>query len=246
MRGLLIPIFLSAAWAFAQPAPPAFDAASIKPSEEPNGNSSGISTKPGRMEARNVTLRRCIRGAYNLPEVQVVGGPKWVDDLRFNIDAKAPGPAGDDELMLMLQTLLAERFQLKLHRETRQLNGYALEVAKSGLRVKPLDQGGECSDSANTGGALSRITEKSCSIAIFARKLAECLHLPVADATGIAGAFNITIEWTPDELRAKAGDAAVGPSLDDVLQREIGLKLQTRKVPTAIIVIDSAELPTAN
>lgn len=223
----------------------AFDAASIKPSEAPNGNSSGVNTKPGRLEARNVTLRRCIRGAYNVPEAQVVGGPKWVDDLRYNIDAKAPGPAGDDDLMLMLQSLLAERFQLKIHRETRPMNGYALVVAKTGLKLQPVQSDGECNEDANTGGTVSKITSKNCGMPALAAKLAECLHLPVADATGIPGRYTTTLEWSPDELRAKS-DSAAAPSLDEALQATMGLKLEARKVPTQMIVIDSAVPASGN
>lgn len=217
----------------------AFDAASIKLSDAPNGSSSGITTKPGFISARNVTLRRCIRGAYNLPEAQVVGGPKWIDDLRYNIDAKAIGPAGDDDLMLMLQTLMADRFHLKLHRETRQINGYALVVAKTGFKAKPLAEEGECSESANTGGTVSRIDSKSCSIGALSAKLAEALHLPVADATGIQGQFSFRVEWYRD-------DSSDGPALGTVLNDQLGLKLEARKVPTPMIVIDSAEPATAN
>jgi uncharacterized protein (TIGR03435 family) len=246
MRSLtLTAIFFQAAWAFAQLAP-AFDAASVKLSDAPNGDSSGVNTKPGRMEARNVTLRRLIRGAYNLPEAQVFGGPPWVSEVRYNIDAKANGPAGDDDLMLMLQSLLAERFQLKIHRETRQLNGYALVIGKSGFKGERAPDAGECSGNANTGGAVSHITATSCPVSEVARKLAECLHQPVADATGIAGLFNFSLDWSPDDIRAKAADAAAAPSLDDVLNRKFGLKLEARKVPMAVIVIDSATPASAN
>jgi uncharacterized protein (TIGR03435 family) len=227
-------------------AQPAFDAASIKPSEEASGSSSGIATKPGRIEARNVTLRRCIRGAYDLPEAQIIGGPKWVDDVRYNIDAKASGPAGDHELMQMLQTLLAERFQLKIHLETRRLNGYALAVAKFGFRGKPLTESGDCNATASTGGPLSTITSRSCPMTNFASKLAECLHAPVLDTTGIDGKFDITLQWAPEEVRAKAGDAAAGLSLDDALLKTAGLRLTAQKVPIQIVIIDSAVPASGN
>ena len=79
----------------------------------------GIFESKGRISAKNVTLKRCVRGAYDLPEPQIIGGPKWVDQDRYYIEAKATVPAGDHELMLMLQTLLADRFKLVLHREQR-------------------------------------------------------------------------------------------------------------------------------
>src|SRR5436305_1120310 len=92
---------------FAQPAvsPSAFEVASIKRSEDPPGSVSGIFENRGRIDAKNVTLKRCVRGAYNIPEPQIVGGPKWVGEDRYYIEAKAAVPASDRELMLMLQTL---------------------------------------------------------------------------------------------------------------------------------------------
>jgi len=92
--------------------PPAFEVASIKPSEDPPGSVSGIFEDTGRINAKNVTLKRCVRGAYNIPEPQIMGGPKWVDQDRYYIEAKAAVPASDHELMLMLQTLLADRLRI--------------------------------------------------------------------------------------------------------------------------------------
>src|SRR6266446_6344177 len=111
---------------FAQqaPIPSAFEVASIKPSPDAPGSLSGIFESKGRISAKNVTLKRCVRGAYNVPEPQIMGGPKWVDQDRYYIEAKAAVPAGDHELMLMLQTLLADRFKLALHREQRAILGY--------------------------------------------------------------------------------------------------------------------------
>src|SRR5258708_5088808 len=85
-----------------------FDAASIKPSDAPNGNSSGIDTDNGLLRAHNVTLKRCITGAYGLPEAQILGGPKWIDDLRYEIVAKTSERSGEHGLMDMLQDLLAD------------------------------------------------------------------------------------------------------------------------------------------
>ena len=93
-----------------------FEVASIKPSQAPHGSASGIPSVPGRIMGHNVTLRRCIRGAYDIPETLIVGGPKWVDEDRYDIEAKAAGPAGNHDLMLMLQSLLEERLHLVVHR----------------------------------------------------------------------------------------------------------------------------------
>src|SRR5215813_10904565 len=99
-----------------------FDVASVKPSLAESGNS-GITTHRGMLKAENVTLKRCIIGAYGIGPNQVVGGPAWLDSDRFEIDARATADVNSDStLMLMLQDLLADRFQLKLHRETKAVN----------------------------------------------------------------------------------------------------------------------------
>ena len=249
MKQLLLAagILLQAARAFGQAAPaPAFEAASIKPSQDPPGSSSGITTTKGRISARNVTLKRCVRGAYGVEEPHILGGPKWLDEARYNIEARAAGPAGDRELMTMLQSLLAERFKLAFHRETRALPGYALVLGKGGLRAKPSapDAG------SRTSSRWGSIEASGCTMAQLALKLSEVLHLPVADFTAVPGEFDFKLEWTSDNMQAPAPDAvpdaASGPSLFAALQEQLGLKLESRKVPADVLVIDHAEKPSEN
>jgi uncharacterized protein (TIGR03435 family) len=224
---------LFAAAAFGQAGAPEFDAASIKLSTAPPGSWSGIPTDTGRIAARNVTLKRCIRGAYDIPESRIVGGPRWADEDRFDIDAKAPGPADDHELMAMLQQLLAERFKLAIHRETRPLPGYALVVGKKGIAAKPSAPDERSSSSASRHS----IDATGCSMGCLAMKLSEVLHTPVADATGMDKRFDFKLEWTPDELQSQVFAA---------IEEQLGLKLEGRKVSTEVIVIDSAEKPSEN
>ncbi len=207
--------------------------ASIKPATAAPGSSSGIGSDIGRITGRNVTLKRCMRGAYGIPEAQIFGGPKWVDEDRYDIDAKAPGPAGDHAMMAMFQQLLAERFQLVVHRETRPLPGYALVVGKKGITAKRSDAAGPSSSTATRHS----IEGGACSMGCLATKLAEVLHAPVTDSTGLEGGFNFKLEWTPDEMQT-----AVAPALEE----QLGLKLEARKVPTEVLVIDRAEKATAN
>jgi uncharacterized protein (TIGR03435 family) len=244
MRPAVMAILLPLAGALAQTAAPSFDAASIKSSTAQPGTSSGITTKPGRISARNVTLKRCVRGAFNIPEAQVVGGPPWVEEVRFDIEAKAAGPAGDGELMLMLRALLAERFQLQVHKEIRPLAGYALVVGKGGISAKVSAPDAE-SRTVSTRGAMDAT---GCSMRQLAMKLSEAIHAPVADATGVEGPFDFGLKWVPDDLQARtpATDAASGPSIFAALQEQLGLKLEPRKVPTEVLVIDRVQKPTAN
>jgi uncharacterized protein (TIGR03435 family) len=231
MRALTV--FLLAGAGFAQTAPPAFDVASIKLSTTAPAAGSGIDTDTGKIHAHYVTLKRCIRGAYDIPEARIFGGPKWVDEERYDIDAKAPGPADGPELMAMLQQLLAERFRLTFHRETRPLPGYAVVVGKKGLTAKPSLPNGP--NDANS--SRHSIDAVGCSMACLAMKLSEVLHVPVADATGVDGRFDFTLQWTPDDLQT-----GVGPALEE----QLGLKLEGRKVPAEVIVIDRAEKATLN
>jgi uncharacterized protein (TIGR03435 family) len=254
-RGLLAAlILLQGTRAFGQGTPaPAFEAASIKPSTAEPGSSSGIPTKKGSISARNVTLKRCIRGAYDVQESQIVGGPKWAGEDRYDIDAKAAGPAGDHELMAMLQSLLSERFKLAFHRETRGLPGYALVVGKSGLKAKRSQRGAGC----RSNSSREAIDAEACGMRQLAQKLSEVIHLPVADLTGIEGEFDFQLKWTPDDMRAqppssgdKPGTALVdlanGPSVFPALQEQLGLRLEPRRVPTEVLVIDHAEKASEN
>jgi uncharacterized protein (TIGR03435 family) len=230
MEILIVALFTAAA-VFAQTAP-AFDAASIKLSTAPPGSASEIREDTGRIAGRNVTLKRCIRGAYDIPESRIVGGPKWADEERYDIDAKSAGPAGGHELMAMLQQLLAERFKLVIHRETRALSGYALVVGRKGIAAKPSAPG----ERSSTAATRHSIDATGCNMACLAMKLSEVMHAPVSDMTGIDGAFDFKLEWTPDELQT-----GVFAALE-----ELGLKLEGRKVPTEVIVIDSVAKPSEN
>jgi uncharacterized protein (TIGR03435 family) len=239
-------IVLQTARAFGQAVPAAFEAASIKPSQAESGSSSGITTRKGSIRAQNVTLKRCIRGAYDVQESQITAGPKWAGEDRYDIDAKSAGPAGDHELMAMLQTLLSERFKLAFHRETRELPGYALVTGKGGLKAKRSQPDAE----SRTNSSRIAIDAEACSMRQLAQKLSEVIHLPIADLTGVAGAFDFQLKWTPEDMQAKPPSGAVdltnGPSIFAAVQEQLGLKLEPRKVPTELLVIDHADKPTEN
>jgi uncharacterized protein (TIGR03435 family) len=232
--------------------PSAFEVASIKPSLDPPGSVVGIFESKGRISAKNVTLKRCVRGAYDVPEPQIIGGPRWADQDRYDVEAKATVPAGDHELMLMLQTLLADRFKLVFHREQRAIPGYRLVMGKGGLKAQV-----SAPDRGSVGRSQrGRIEAEGCTMAQLALKLAEVLRQPVLDATRVAGKFDLKLEWTPDDMQAKPPSAEqrsgnvpesdAGPSIFAALQEQLGLKLESSKVPAEVLVIDSAEKPSAN
>ncbi len=222
-------------------AAPSFEAASIKPSS-PDATSSGVDTDTGLLRIQNQPLRGLIRIAYGVNDAQVTGGPKWVEADRFDIAGKADGPAGGPALLEMLQTLLADRFKLVFHREQRTVTGYALTVAKGGVKMQASDSQGSSSN-----GGRGRIDAKGYHMSQLAERLTRLLHAPVEDATGTTAGFDFSLRFTPEEM-AVAGAAKddSAPTIFTALQEQLGLKLEARKVQMEVIVIDSAEKPSEN
>jgi len=217
-----------------------FEAATIKPSNDPPGSPSGIAESAGRIVARHVTLRRCVRGAYNVPESQVLGGPKWADLDRYSIEATAGSPAGSRELMLMLQSLLAERFKLVVHREFRIVSGYRLVLAKRGLKAPA-----SAPDRVSAGRSTrSRIDCEGCTMTQLSFKLSEVLHWPVVDMTDVAGRFDVRVDWKSEGADSNPVDYST--SIFAALQEQAGLKLESGRVSAEVLVIDSAEKPSEN
>jgi len=239
-------VFLTAP-VWAQPAP-AFDAASIKPNKSNDGNSSWH-TRTGSIDMRNVSLRDLIEAAFHVKRYQISGGPGWMESDRFDVVARAPGPASDKELMAMLQTLLADRFQLAFHKESKLFPGYALVVAKKGFKLTAVeDVGGHSTNSQSDNKRVHLAVQRS-SMPRLAEWLANRLRAPVEDETGIPGVFNFELEWAPENPQAQKPEAELaetGPSLFTALQEQLGLRLEGRKVPAEVLVIDRAELPSEN
>ncbi|MBI4904368.1 MAG: TIGR03435 family protein [Acidobacteria bacterium] len=221
-----------------------FEAASIKPSNAGADSASGMKTGNGRLHAVNVTLKRCIVGAYGVGPGQVIGGPSWMDTERFEIIATTEQPVGDQVLMVMLRGLLAERFQLAIHRENRQLKGYVLRVAEKGLRLVKGD-GGNYKSNRTRGSMVAA----NMSMDHLAEMLSRQLGVPVVNRTSVEGAFSFTLRWTPDSAGAGRPPEAggfEGPSLFTALQEQLGLRLQGQRVPVDVVVVDRAERPSEN
>jgi uncharacterized protein (TIGR03435 family) len=221
-----------------------FDVASIKPSNAPPG-SSGIDSDKGFLRAYNVTLKHCISVAYALPEAQISGGPKWMDELRFDITAKTEHQPAGVSTVSMLQGLMADRFHLALHRQTETVSGYSLAIAKGGIKATLSDPEARSS----TNSSRTRIDAKGCLMSRLAAKLAATLSMPVIDETQETRKFDFSLQWVPDEVTSKAApgsDAANGPSIFTAVQEQLGLKLEARKVPVDFIVVDHLDPPSEN
>jgi uncharacterized protein (TIGR03435 family) len=235
MKLLLWGLLLTVAFASAA----TFEAATIRINQT-DSRADRESHSGDRLEMTNVTLRMLVRFAYQVPDPQIAGGPKWMDTTRFDIVAKADHPADGAEFRGMLRPLLTDRFQLKIHHETRTLAGYAIRVATRGMAARPGDQSGHCGTSTNAG----YIDAKACTIAELTTRLASILQRPVTDLTNDSRKYDFVLRWTPDNMQA--GGAAEGISLFAALQEQVGVKLESQKAPVDVLVIDRAELPSQN
>jgi uncharacterized protein (TIGR03435 family) len=235
MKKLLVLSMLLAAFAcLAGAQKPAFEAASIKPNRSLSGVSS-MNPTPGRVSMENVSLKKLIMTAYDVPEDRdyAFAGPEWLGTQRFDVEATFPPTTTTPAMREMLQTLLAERFQLALHRESRELAMLALVPAKNGLKLHAVEAG-----PAKTAFRPGRLEAEKTSMEHLADLLGRHEKMRVVDATGLKGVFDFTLGWSPDE--AAAGDGAE-PSLFTALQEQLGLRLERRKGPVEVLVVDHAE-----
>ncbi len=235
------------------PTPPTFDVATVKPNRTGKGGGN-FAASPGMLTIRNLPLRRIIGAAYNIAEYQI-SGPHWLEQERFDIVAKTDGSVtGEDEMLPLLQPLLAERFHLAMHRETKQLPAYVLTVGTNGPKFEAAEAGGtglRFKKANKSGGA--RIHSTHLTMPEFAEILSRRLGHPVLDRTGLAGAYRVTLEWAAENKATKPGKTGKAepdtdrPSIFTALHDQMGLRLQARKAPVDIFVIDHIEkTPTAN
>jgi bla regulator protein blaR1 len=231
----------------------AFEVVSVKPTQGQPVNSGFRRATGGVLNATNVSVRFLIEYAYDVRDDQISGGPAWLDSERYEVLAKPGGnsdPAGQSANLIRLRTqsLLADRFHLILHRDTKELPVLALTVAKNGPKGLRESTAGS-PDFVNNGHHLNC---QRVSMAMFAKEfLAHQTGRSVTDKTGIAGDFDFTLDWTPDDAAPGASaDAATAigqfPSFLTALQEQLGLRLEQQKGPVEILVIDHAERPAAN
>ncbi len=233
--------------------PKEFEVASIKPSA-PGGRGVRLQMAPGgRLDASNVTVKILIQQAYGVKDFQISGGPGWINSDRYDLVAKADSDIGrHEELMPLMQKLLADRFQLTIHRDTKELPIYALVVGKNGPKLKE-----SASDNPGPQIRMGRglIDGRGMGLDMLASQLSNPLGRTVLDRTGLKGQYDIKLEWTPEDGPGHGpGDGpeaapppdTTGPSIFTALQEQLGLKLETQKGPVEIIVIDRIEKPTEN
>jgi uncharacterized protein (TIGR03435 family) len=244
LGGMMVAGSFAPRWiAFAQDSRPEFEVASIKPSHS-TSNNGGVRFNPGGLTA-DAPLRFLIVFAYHIKDFQLTGGPAWVESERYEIDAKAPGTAMPDQLRLMTQSLLEDRFHLKLRRRTEQRPAYILSPAKGGVKMR--ESGADCAALANEDSSRGRtcgawfatddeFNGTKISMAQFVEWLAESAEQPVVDKTGFTGSFDVHLKW--------GGDA--GTSIFTAVGEQMGLKVLSGKGPVEFLTIDHVEKPDAN
>ena len=232
--------------------PLAFGVASVKAADAfaPRPGRLGsvnVVVTPGRLVARNATVKDLVRDAYSLDDYQVVGGSAWTSSARFDVEGKAAGSR--EQMLLMLQTLLAERFKFTAHRASKELAVYALVLDKSGAKFHALEGAEQACYPMCLGPApLNRLRQRDLpSLAHYLTRLGA--DRPVIDKTGLTGTFKIELDLP--KIMGAAIEGGGPPSNEnvfratvDAVQDELGLRLAATKSPLDVLVIDHVEKPT--
>ena len=248
--------------AAAQPAE--FEVASVKLHTSDDQRVMMVAQPGGRFVAQNIPLRMLIRTAYQLQDDQIVGGPKWLATDRFDIEARAAdtGPAINPQLLVMLQSLLADRFKLTTHREKRELPVFALERTRPEGALGPGLRPTECPDlgvdlsrpqrCANIQTGVGSLSLKGMPFNQFTPYLSPYVNRVVIDRTGLDARYDIDLKWTPDPqgLPGAGPEPPAGDpnalSIFTAVQEQLGLKLSAAREMVEVLVIDTLEQPTPN
>jgi uncharacterized protein (TIGR03435 family) len=228
-----------------------FTVASLKPSPPAQGPTiviNGLGTfRNGRLTFSNASLSDLLKFAYNMSSDEQLFGPDWIKskDVRFEVVALAPIDTPRDQLRLMLQALLADRLKLVLHHERRELRFLALVAGKDRSKIQPAKPEPAPDTAYNVAGRIIRnqisMPQLALLISRFERKL-------VVDMTALQGFYEVKLQWTPDQFRSpETADTAPGPSIYTAVQEQLGLKLEARRGPTDVLVLDSVQrIPVEN
>jgi uncharacterized protein (TIGR03435 family) len=227
---------------------PAFEVATVKAGGLVEGDLIYINTGKilnGVVTLGNATLSDCLKFAYSLTTEDQIVGPEWIKQkqVRFDITAKAAPDTPADQLMPMLQTLLKERFELTLHTEQKEMTHYELVIGKHGSKLKESTVGpGEATGAARLDGIRSNRMQMNKLAALLSRMT----RMPVLDKTGLTGFYQFDLRYA-NEVSPAPAENPVGPSIFTAVQEQLGLKLESRKGPVEVLVIDHAEkIPVEN
>lgn len=233
-----------------QPEKPfAFEVATIKENTKlSDGGTMALRSAGGALTGEHLSARTYVSIAFDLEQYQLAGAPSWMATMYYDIQAKPAGSPTRDERLRMLQSLLRDRFHLQSHRRSQQLDGYALVVTHAGQLGPNLQRSSvDCEKAfATTPRCRERILnskgilkEVGMPLYVLVRAIVYQVQAPVLDSTELAGTFDIDLHWSPD---LTTNDDA--PSMFTALQEQLGLKLERKRIPTEMFVIDHVERPT--
>jgi uncharacterized protein (TIGR03435 family) len=239
-----------------------FEVAAIKPSQS-GSVGSHADMNSGRFTATNVSLKSLMEyQAYDIPASRIDGGPAWVDSKKFDVEAKVDeGEAGrlktlprderGNEIHAMFQRLLADRFQLIVHWETRELPVYVLVVPSNGAKLQATKETTGATGTSSGGSRAARfLSAKGVTLpqlaATLTREARGDLGREVIDKTDLQGRYDLTLKWSSDTANVGDPGGEAGPSIFTAVQEQLGLKLTPAKAPIQVLVIDRADLPSEN
>jgi uncharacterized protein (TIGR03435 family) len=247
-------LIFSAGGAFGQPVEaPAFEVASVKMHATGSGEGPGrgqeiITPSPAGVTMKNVHLKSVLQWAYHLQAIQV-SGPSWLDDNRYDIVAKAAGETPGERQRVMMQTLLAQRFKLTFHRETKEMPAYVFTVAKGGHKLKPSESEGEMEVKPSGKGKMaadfSRVT-----LAQLSEMASSPLQGVVVDQTGLKGSYDFTLDMSPFIGGGDFRPTGIEDVITMIIQaanEQLGIKIEQKKAPAELLIVDHAEkIPVEN
>ena len=266
---LAMPAFTQSAAADAKPL--TYDVVSVKPNKSGPGMMR-VMNQPDRYSATNVGLKQIIQNAYGLKMPDMISGlPGWADSAAFDIEAKMdaetvaalktmPKEQAGEQQRQMMQAMLADRFKLRVHHETKELPIYSLVIAKGGFKLKDADPNNTYPDGIKGPEGNSRpgmmrmsrgkLTAQAIGMAQLATNLSMQVRQLVVDNTGLTGKYDLTLQWTPDDMSSGHEDSATtmdsGPTIYTALQEQLGLRLDSIKGPVETVVVDHVEMPSEN
>jgi uncharacterized protein (TIGR03435 family) len=224
---------------------PAFEVASVKPAEPAERMS--ITRSGYRLTITNYSLQMLILWAFDIRNDRLFGKPKWLDSVRYDIVAQGPPePPVVGRLQKMMQSLLADRFKLAVHHETRELPLYAMVVDRNGPKVALSETPDSVGQNPFGMPGRGHLTGTRVTAAMLANVLSGQLGRTVQDRTGLKGVFDFVLQWAPDTDATPADlggppAASAGPSIFTAIQEQLGFKLEPRKGPAEVLVIDHVD-----
>jgi uncharacterized protein (TIGR03435 family) len=243
-----------------------FEVASVRANHSLEQGSS-INPGPGMFSATNVSIPLLIQVAYSVRNFQVSGGPGWINSEKYDITAKSAGKVPIPQTLLLLQGLLENRFNLKVHRESRELPVYILSIARGGLKmqvssctpVDPLQPGSDpkrCGMKYGSHGLNRTFDAVGVGTGSLAATFSQTFGRTVFDRTGLTDRFDFHLEWLSDSAqngipedgpsKQTTSPEAQGASIFTAIQEQLGLRLETGKGPVEVVVIDHVERPSEN